>query len=77
MGVPGHRCQWYPISHDADTGAPILWACGTYWGCIKTVTKKDHDKLERKARKDDEKKGLNYTGIDMDEPTEGLWASRD
>jgi len=48
-----------------------------YWGCIKTVGQKEHDKLLRKARKDDEAKGLLFAGIDMDEPTEGLWARRD
>lgn len=76
MGVPGHRCRWYPISHGSN-GATALWACGVYWGCIKTVGQKEHDKLLRKARKDDEAKGLLFAGIDMDEPTEGLWARRD
>ena len=75
MGVPGHRCSWYPIS--LVDGTPVVWACGRYWGCTKTVTRKQHADLEYKARKDDEEKGLLYAGIDMAEPTEGLWASRD
>jgi hypothetical protein len=36
--VPKHEHQWYAISHNPETGQPVLWACGVNWRCIETRT---------------------------------------
>ena len=64
--LAAHTHSWYPISY--DDGEPAVWACAVFWKCVKTITRKEHSRLQRKA--DREGKG----SIDEAVPERGLWA---
>lgn len=63
--LAAHVHSWYPISYDGPEAA--VWACGIFWQCVKTITRKEHARLQRKADRD------GTGSIDEAMPEKGMW----
>lgn len=51
VGVDAHAHRYYPISFD-EHGQPALWACNGPRSCIRTLNRKDYERLKRQATKE-------------------------